>query len=1263
MNGSYVPAAGASWSSTKASPAQNGSVSLPDTDDSAFGIALVSVTRTDDSDTRTFVNVGKTIDGRSTGVLVDAEGALPQLEIVEDIDGRAPVAVRGASVNVDAMLLGDIIGDKPESDGAVNITIDSPEQDATLDFTETGGITIAGTVDANSAIEAVEIYGDDEKIGTASVNYTTDGATWTFTGAAPHGGAVTYEAKAITRGGADASSSLNVNVTLPDEDETVIDPDTVVLPAGADSPVAAIDEQTVTFSRKPEFHVGQIIVSDVCEGAPEGFLRWVDAIELNGDQWTVTTHQAALTEAIMQGRTQAGTDTAPDRVSLSEPDTAPEGNITVLDGPEKSLTLLDADGTAASGISTENSAYTAQPAIARSLDAQARTASAKAKSDWVDQDDRDVKISTSASISKKYALFGGGDSTSVGTEDKVEVGDDSASKAVDISSTSESDKKKITDQLSVSGGVSFNVKATAELYVLFGLEIDMHWDWNPLNDVSYLKAEGGSSLEGEVGVEGTASLTWSDSVKMGKLEQGKTFMVGIVPVYISAQADITLEPSITVEGKISWTKNVKVEAQAGARHQGDGNIKLRGYANVRGNESKDTTCPNAGFSGELSLTPEIGVAVAPKLKLYDAVGPGIKLTPAIGGKISGKVDDSGTLTGSSELYAQVSAQVTFDLTIPVIDTELAHWESDKLTAKFTISADKDLTIPACKPDDGSTGGDSGEGSESGTAWDTVGNVTVTWKDPTSGKTATDTVKSGTQFSIDQAQLESKLGLGAGALDGMKGVATGENGTGKVYRTGTVFQAADNTTLYVFHNDPELPEIDNTDTDIVFVIDSTGSMGDEIGAVKAYVNNLADAIGGVSASYRMALVDYKDDCDSYQSRVDVDFTSDVPTFKEGVSGLYADGGGDEAESVYSGLNTALDLDWRDGVRRSIFIIGDAPGKDPEPVTGFTQSDIVDKAIAKGVGIYPLGRVSSYGRARSMPSMPESNGNDQNNDQQNDAAPDIASSKDESGAVSEPAAALLSDTLLSPAEATSGNAVVRTIADTRAVDTSSFEGFTSGLADATGGVYTEYTSEDFVEKLLQIVVSATVTPQVTVGTTNEFHTGDTVHFNASVVTDECNPVIGYDWNFGVGTPSGEFDQTTESGDVDMVFNEPGTYTVTVTVRTQSGISGRGSHTIVVTDRVPTTTFSGTVTLASGRTPTFTLPVLPGTEAYGTLTFDNGERTKTVPGEGTWSISMDGNLITAVFTPEEGYTGSVPTPQTYLLSDAFGDTVNGRLTVVYK
>lgn len=516
--GSYVPAVGTAWSSAKASSSKTGSLSLPDTGDSAFGIALVSAIRTGDSDTRTFVDVGKTIGGRSTGMLVDEAGALPQLEIVEDVDGRTPVVVRGASVNVDAMLLGDIVGDRPEVNDTVDITIDSPEQNATLDFAKTGGITIAGTVDADSAVEAVEIYGDDEKIGTVAVDYTTDGATWTFTGAAPHDGVVTYEAKAVTRDGADASSSLNVNVTLPAEDETVIDPDTVVLPAGADSPVASIDEQTVTFNNKPEFHVGQIIVSDVCEGAPEGFLRWVDAIELNGDQWIVTTHQAALTEAIMQGKTQAGTDTTPDRVSLSEPDTAPEGNITVLDGPEKSLTLLGEDGSAVSGVSTERSVYAAQPAVAHSSDAKARAVAAKAKSDWVDQDDRDVKISASASVSKKYALFGGGDSTSVGTEDKVEVGDGSVSRAVDISETSESNKKKITDQLSVSGGVSFNVKATAELYVLFGLEIDMHWDWNPLNDVSYLKAEGGSSLEGEIGVEGTASLTWSDSVKIGKLE-------------------------------------------------------------------------------------------------------------------------------------------------------------------------------------------------------------------------------------------------------------------------------------------------------------------------------------------------------------------------------------------------------------------------------------------------------------------------------------------------------------------------------------------------------------------------------------------------------------------------------------------------------------------------------------------------------------------------------------------------------------------------
>lgn len=55
------------------------------------------------------------------------------------------------------------------------------------------------------------------------------------------------------------------------------------------------------------------------------------------------------------------------------------------------------------------------------------------------------------------------------------------------------------------------------------------------------------------------------------------------------------------------------------------------------------------------------------------------------------------------------------------------------------------------------------------------------------------------------------------------------------------------------------------------------------------------------------------------------------------------GGDTPESMYSGAMTALNLPWRPGVRK-VIIIGDAPGKDPEPVTGFTLAAVQAKALA-------------------------------------------------------------------------------------------------------------------------------------------------------------------------------------------------------------------------------------------------------------------------------------------------------------------------------
>lgn len=39
---------------------------------------------------------------------------------------------------------------------------------------------------------------------------------------------------------------------------------------------------------------------------------------------------------------------------------------------------------------------------------------------------------------------------------------------------------------------------------------------------------------------------------------------------------------------------------------------------------------------------------------------------------------------------------------------------------------------------------------------------------------------------------------------------------------------------------------------------------------------------------------------------------------------------------------LDLPWRNGVKKLVIVIGDAPAKNPEPVTGFTHQDIIRRA---------------------------------------------------------------------------------------------------------------------------------------------------------------------------------------------------------------------------------------------------------------------------------------------------------------------------------
>ena len=140
-----------------------------------------------------------------------------------------------------------------------------------------------------------------------------------------------------------------------------------------------------------------------------------------------------------------------------------------------------------------------------------------------------------------------------------------------------------------------------------------------------------------------------------------------------------------------------------------------------------------------------------------------------------------------------------------------------------------------------------------------------------------------------------------------------------------------------------------DIDVVFVVDATGSMTDDIDAVRSNVSGILTKLASVTDSYRVALVTYKDFSDSggdpgdYPSQVNLDFTTDANALRSALGNLEVTGGGDWPETVYSGVTSALNLSWRSGVRKIAIVLGDAPAKEPEPHTGHDAHSVAVHAL--------------------------------------------------------------------------------------------------------------------------------------------------------------------------------------------------------------------------------------------------------------------------------------------------------------------------------
>jgi Mg-chelatase subunit ChlD len=116
-------------------------------------------------------------------------------------------------------------------------------------------------------------------------------------------------------------------------------------------------------------------------------------------------------------------------------------------------------------------------------------------------------------------------------------------------------------------------------------------------------------------------------------------------------------------------------------------------------------------------------------------------------------------------------------------------------------------------------------------------------------------------------------------------------------------------------------------DVVFVLDTTGSMSGLIDAAKEKIWSIASSMVSAQPTpiIRMGLVAYRDRGDEYVTRV-VDLSSDIDTMYANLMQFTANGGGDGPESVNQALHDAVtSLSWsRAGnAYKVIFLVGDAP----------------------------------------------------------------------------------------------------------------------------------------------------------------------------------------------------------------------------------------------------------------------------------------------------------------------------------------------------
>jgi von Willebrand factor type A domain len=154
--------------------------------------------------------------------------------------------------------------------------------------------------------------------------------------------------------------------------------------------------------------------------------------------------------------------------------------------------------------------------------------------------------------------------------------------------------------------------------------------------------------------------------------------------------------------------------------------------------------------------------------------------------------------------------------------------------------------------------------------------------------------------------------------------------------------------------------ENVPVEVLFLLDTTGSMGDEIDQLKTTIDSVVQRLNDLpgTGEVRLGMTLYRDQNDEFVT-ANYDFTNNVESFRKALAQVTADGGGDEPEALDEAFADALAKpNWSAPGKaiQLVFLVADAPPHvDRQVQTTYTTSMI--EAASRGIKVFPIASSST------------------------------------------------------------------------------------------------------------------------------------------------------------------------------------------------------------------------------------------------------------------------------------------------------------------